>query len=90
LSKKLARNNPEGYVNMNSDTLTILALSALAFLLIWGIITMVINRRTIGNFASLTAYHDFQTKDKQEAVEIVMEKKARKKMEDQENGDGKQ
>ena len=74
---------------MNSDPLTILALSALAFLLIWGIITMVINRRTIGNFTSLTAYHDFQTKDKQEAVEMVIEKKAGNKFEAQASGKGK-
>jgi len=74
---------------MNSDTLTILSLSALAFLLICGIIAMVTSRRTIGNFASLTAYHGFQTKDKQEAVEIVIDKKASKKLEAQEFGKGK-
>jgi len=50
---------------------------------------MVINRRMIGNFASLTAYHDFQTKDKQETVEMVIEKKAGNKFEAQESGKGK-
>ena len=34
----------------------------------------------------LTAFHDFQTKDKQEAIEYVMEEKAGKKMEEQESG----
>jgi hypothetical protein len=34
----------------------------------------------------LTAYHDWQPKDKQEAIEYVMEEKAGKKMEEQENG----
>jgi hypothetical protein len=38
--------------------------------------------------ATLTAFHDFQTKDKQEAIEYVMEKKAVKKMEEQESGEG--
>ena len=36
----------------------------------------------------LTAFHDFQTKDKQEAIEYVMEEKAGKKMEEQESGNG--
>jgi predicted Holliday junction resolvase-like endonuclease len=37
--------------------------------------------------ATLTAFHDFQPKDKQEAIEYVMEEKARKKMEEQESGE---
>ena len=37
--------------------------------------------------ASITAFHDFQPKDKQEAIEYVMEQKAGKKMEEQESGD---
>jgi hypothetical protein len=37
--------------------------------------------------ASLTVFHDFQPKDKQEAIEYVMEQKAGKKMEEQESGD---
>ncbi|MBU2471681.1 MAG: hypothetical protein KKF20_04675, partial [Bacteroidetes bacterium] len=36
--------------------------------------------------ASLTAFHDFQPKDKQEAIEIVIEQKAGKKWEEQESG----
>lgn len=39
--------------------------------------------------ATLTAFHDFQPKDKQEAIEYVMEEKAGKKMEEQESGDKK-
>ena len=39
--------------------------------------------------ATLTAFHDFQPKDKQEAIEYVMEEKAGKKMEEQESGNGK-
>lgn len=36
--------------------------------------------------ATLTAFHDFQPKDKQKAIEYVMEEKAGKKMEEQESG----
>lgn len=71
---------------MNSDTLALLILGAVAFLLLYGIITTVVNRRTIGNFASMAVYHDLQRKDKQEAVEMVIEKKAGKKFQAQENG----
>jgi len=39
--------------------------------------------------ATLTAFHDFQPKDKQEAIEYVMEEKAGKKMEEQESSDRK-
>jgi hypothetical protein len=39
--------------------------------------------------ATLTAFHDFQPKDKQHAIEIVMEQKAGKKLEEQESGQGK-
>jgi hypothetical protein len=39
--------------------------------------------------ATLTAFHDFQPKDKQHAIEIVMEQKAGKKLEEQKSGQGK-
>lgn len=39
--------------------------------------------------ATITAFHDFQPKDKQEAIEYVMEEKAGKKMEEQESGQDK-
>ncbi len=39
--------------------------------------------------ASVTAFHDLQTADKQEAIEYVMEQKAGKKMEEQESGEKK-
>lgn len=35
---------------------------------------------------TLTAFHDFQTSDKQHAIEYVMEESAGKKMEEQKNG----
>ena len=39
--------------------------------------------------ATLTAFHDLQPKDKQNAIEIVMEQKAGKKLEEQESGQNK-
>ena len=36
--------------------------------------------------ATLTAFHDFQTSDKQGAIEYVMEETAGKKMQEQESG----
>ena len=71
---------------MSPDTVTILMLVSVALLLFGGIVILVLRRKGIGNFASLTAYHDFQTKDKQEAVEIVMEKRAGKKMRSEGSG----
>jgi hypothetical protein len=62
-------------------------LFGVALLMVIGIAATVIRRRRWGNFASLTVYHDFQPKDKQNAIEIVMEKKAGKKMEEQESGE---
>ena len=74
---------------MSPDKLTLLILIVIVFLLIYGIFTMIVNRPSIGNFASLTVYHDLQTKDKQEAVEMVIEKKAGNKFEAQASGKGK-
>jgi len=39
--------------------------------------------------ATVTAFHDLQPKDKQHAIEIVMEQKAGKKLEEQKSGQGK-
>ena len=39
--------------------------------------------------ATLTAFHDLQPKDKQNAIVIVMEQKAGKKLEKQESGQDK-
>lgn len=38
--------------------------------------------------ATLTAFHDFQPKDKQEAIEIVIERKAGKRWSADESGEG--
>ena len=38
--------------------------------------------------ASITAFHDMQPRDKQNAVEVIVEQKAGKKLEDQKSGEG--
>jgi hypothetical protein len=52
-----------------------------------GVFVIVVRPKGWSDFASLTVYHDFQPKDKQEAIEIVMGKKAGKKMEEVESGE---
>ncbi len=71
---------------MTQDLISILILVGVGLLLTVGVIVIVMRPKGWGNFASLTVYHDFQPKDKQEAIEIVIEKKAGKKMEEQESG----
>jgi hypothetical protein len=72
---------------MSLDLIVRLGLFGVALLMVVGVAAIVIRRKRWGNFASLTAYHDFQPKDKQNAVEIVMEKKAGKKMEERGSGE---
>jgi hypothetical protein len=43
-----------------------------------------------GGIASLSAFHDFQAKDRQNAVEMIIEQKAGKKLEEQSTGQGKE
>ena len=66
----------------------IIAFAVLAFL-IYAHKRRWIDLRGGGGFASLTAFHDFVPKDKQDAIEIMMEEKAGKKMEEQESGQDK-
>ena len=73
---------------MTTDVISQIVLISTATLLIAGMVILIARRKGSVNFASLTAYHDFQPKDKQEAVEIVMEKKAGKKMVEEESGEG--
>ncbi len=74
---------------MTQDLISILILTGVGLLLMVGLIAIVIKPKGWGNFASLTVYHDFQPKDKREAIEVVIEKKAGKKMKEQESGEGK-
>jgi len=59
---------------------------ALAVFLIFATIKGWVRWKGGSPIASMTAFHDFQPKGKQEAIEYVMEEKAGKKMEEQESG----
>jgi hypothetical protein len=38
--------------------------------------------------ASITAFHDLQSSDKQNAIQVIVEQKAGKKLEEQKSGEG--
>ncbi len=58
--------------------------------LLWMIITGRPSRgESNGGIASLSAFHDFQPKDKQNAVEMIIEQKAGKRLEEQSTAEGK-
>lgn len=71
---------------MTDGILLIILLVAVAAFLIYATKKRWISWRSGHGIATLTAFHDFQPKDKQEAIEYVMEEKAGKKMEEQESG----
>ena len=52
---------------------------------LWVIVNGTFSKRGAG-IATLTAFHDFQPKDKQEAVQEIVQQKAGKKMEEQKTG----
>lgn len=74
---------------VTQELISILILVGVGLMLVAGVIVIVVRPKGWGNFASLTVYHDFQPKDKQEAIEIVMGKKAGKKMEEVESDEDK-
>jgi hypothetical protein len=58
--------------------------------LFWMIVTGRPTRgEGMGGIASLSAFHDFQAKDKQNAVEMIVEQKAGKRLDEQSTGEGK-
>ena len=65
--------------------------SELSFFLLAGIIYAIRqkNVQCSGSFASMAAFHDMQSKEKQNAIETVIEQQAEKKWEEQESGKGK-
>jgi hypothetical protein len=65
----------------------LIILIAVAAFLVYATKRRWVSWRGGSGISYLTAFHDFQPKDKQEAIEYVMEEKAGKKMEDQENGE---
>ena len=64
-------------------------LIGLTILLLYAVVNGRMSNRG-SSIASITAFHDMQPKDKQGAVEILLEQKAGKQWEQQESGEGKQ
>ena len=67
----------------------LIILGVVALFLIYATKRKWVSWRGGRGLATFTAFHDFQTKDKQEAIEYVMEEKAGKKMQEQESGEKK-
>ena len=74
---------------MSNDFWAIVIVLAVIVVLLAGIISMIREPKKGAGAASLTAFHDLQPQDKQKAMEMVMELKAGKKMEEQETGEKK-
>lgn len=54
--------------------------------LLVGIATIIQGPKHSSGFAALTAFHDFQPRDKQSAIETIMELKEEKKFKEVESG----
>jgi hypothetical protein len=83
-----------GYEKYKETTLSNAILILLAAVVFAGFLVFATKKRWVSwkggsGMATLTVFHDFQPKDKQDAIEIVMEQKAGKKLEEQESGQGK-
>jgi uncharacterized membrane-anchored protein YitT (DUF2179 family) len=76
---------------MSNSTIALFLFIGIIVFLIAGIIYAIRqkNIQCSGSFASMVVFHDMQSKEKQSAVEIIIEKQAQKKWEDDENGKGK-
>jgi hypothetical protein len=76
---------------MSNTALSLILFLVLIFFLAAGIIYAIRKKNTqsCGSFASMAAFHDMQSKEKQNAVEIVIEMQAGKKWEEQKSGQGK-
>lgn len=73
---------------MSVGTITLLILAG-AFL-VYATKKKWISWRGGRGIATLTAFHDLQTSDKQDAIEYVMDEKAGKKMEEEDTSGPKQ
>jgi predicted Holliday junction resolvase-like endonuclease len=76
---------------MSNSTIGLLLFIGVIVLLLAGIIYAIRekNVQRSGSFASMAAFHDMQSKEKQNAIETVIEMQAEKKWEEQERGEGK-
>jgi predicted Holliday junction resolvase-like endonuclease len=76
---------------MSNSTIALLLFIGLIVFLLAGIIYAIRqkNIQCSGSFASMAAFHDMQSKEKQNAMETVIEMQAGKKWEEQESGEKK-
>jgi hypothetical protein len=72
------------------ETLIFIGVIVLLLVGIWFVIVDKKRTKRSGSFASMAAFHDMQGKDKQNAIETVIEQKAEKKWEEDESGEGKE
>jgi hypothetical protein len=72
---------------MSNNLIAGLIWFALVALLFAGIVAFIISPKQSAGFAALTAFHDLQAKDKQNAFVIIIEQKGGKKMKEQESGE---
>jgi hypothetical protein len=78
---------------MSASTIVLLFSITVIAVLLAGIIYAIVNKdekrlQRSGSFASLAAFHDMQGRDKQNAIETIIEKKAEIKWEEEESGEG--
>ena len=77
---------------MSNSTIILLLFIGVIVFLMAGIIYAIRekNVQRSGSFASMAAFHDMQSKEKQNAVETVIERQAEMKWEEEESGEGKE
>jgi hypothetical protein len=75
---------------MPNSTIAFIIFIVIVLSLLAGIIYAIRqkNIKCSGSFASMAAFHDMQGKDKQNAIETIIEKKAEKKWKEEESGSG--
>jgi len=76
---------------MENSTIILLIFIGVIIFLLGGIIYAITHKNTqcSGSFASMAAFHDMQSAEKQKAMETVIEQQADKKWEEEESGEGK-
>jgi predicted Holliday junction resolvase-like endonuclease len=76
---------------MSNSTIALLIFIGIIVFLLAGIIYAIRqkNVQCSGSFALMAVFHDMQSKDKQNAVETVIEMQAEKKWEEEESGEEK-
>jgi hypothetical protein len=76
---------------MSNSTIILLIFIGVIISLLVGIIYAIRQKNTqrSGSFASMAAFHDMQSAEKQKGMETVIEQQAEKKWEEEESGEGK-